>query len=180
VDEASKFLPGGVTIHSVRRRCVPNFPDPKSWVLVIRQRDVEHLARTIAETTEIGIERTMNKPDSPDSLKGHYLGTEIEGKWWKRYRKDGFLARGNGEYWFDENTFYFRRYLTKKPLEIPLRKIFRFEIAKAHAGQWIFRRRVLKLFWEKDGVILSSGFVVARNQQETEAIMADVQRQINH
>ena len=27
---------------------------------------------------------------------GAYLGTELDETWWKRYRKDGFFARGNG------------------------------------------------------------------------------------
>ena len=50
-----------------------------------------------------------------DKKKGHYIGTEINEKWWSRYRGEGFFARGNGEYWFDEDFFYFRRYLTKEP-----------------------------------------------------------------
>jgi hypothetical protein len=40
-----------------------------------------------------------------EKRRGHYLGTEIDEKWWRRYRKDGFLARGLGEYWI-ENSFY--------------------------------------------------------------------------
>mgnify|MGYP001567496802 CR=1 FL=1 len=31
--------------------------------------------------------------------KGNYLGTEIDEKWWKRYRSPGFFARGSGEFW---------------------------------------------------------------------------------
>ncbi len=50
-----------------------------------------------------------------DKKKGHYIGTEINEKWWSRYREEGFFARGNGEYWFDEDFFYFRRYPTKEP-----------------------------------------------------------------
>ena len=115
-------------------------------------------------------------PDYPNRSKGHYLGTEIDEKWWKRYRKDKLFARGNGEYWFDETAFYFLRYLTKRPIKIPLSKIRRFEIGKTHAGRWLWRQRALKLIWEKDGLIFSSGFIVARNQQETEMVMADLKR----
>ncbi|UCG22365.1 MAG: hypothetical protein JSU80_07265 [Deltaproteobacteria bacterium] len=50
------------------------------------------------------------------------------------------------------------------------------EIGKSHAGRWLFKQRVLKIIWEKDGMILSSGFIVARNQQETEIVMADLKR----
>jgi hypothetical protein len=31
--------------------------------------------------------------------RGSYLGTEVDEKWYKRYRRDGFFARGSGEYW---------------------------------------------------------------------------------
>jgi hypothetical protein len=118
----------------------------------------------------------MTIPDFPNRHKGHYLGTEIENKWWKRYKRDKFFARGNGEYWFDNVAFYFHRYLTKHPLEIPLEKIMKLDIGKSHAGRWLFKQRVLKIIWEKDGMILSSGFIVARNQQETEIVMADLKR----
>jgi hypothetical protein len=29
--------------------------------------------------------------------QGHYFGTEIDGKWWRRYRESGYSARGSGE-----------------------------------------------------------------------------------
>jgi hypothetical protein len=121
----------------------------------------------------------MITPDYPNRRTGHYLGTEIEKKWWKRYKADKFFARGNGEYWFDNVAFYFHRYLTKYPIEIPLGKIIELEIGKSHAGRLLFRQRLLKLMWEKDGMILSSGFIVAKNQQETEIVMADLQRLLN-
>ena len=115
-------------------------------------------------------------PDSSNRCKGHYLGTEIDEKWWERYRKDRLFARGNGEYWFDATGLYFRRYLTKYPIVIPFEKVIEMKIGKSHAGRRLLRSRVLKLIWEKDGMKLSSGFIVARNQQETEAVMADLQR----
>ena len=115
-------------------------------------------------------------PDSSNRRKGHYLGTEIDEKWWKRYKKDKLFARGNGEYWFDGTALYFRRYLTKHPIVIPFAKIIEMKIGKSHAGRWLLGSRVLKLVWEKDGMKLSSGFIVARNQQETEAVMADLKR----
>ena len=117
-------------------------------------------------------------PDFSNRRKGLYLGTEIENKWWKRYKRNKFFARGNGEYWFDNVAFCFHRYLTKHPIEIPLEKIKKLEIGKSHAGRWLFKQRVLKIIWEKEGLILSSGFIVARNHEETEIIMADLQRLI--
>jgi hypothetical protein len=103
-------------------------------------------------------------PQNPNGCKGHYLGTEIDEKWWKRHTRDKLFTHGNGEYRFDKNAFYFLRYLTKDPIEIHLRKIVRFEIGTTHVGRWLLKQRVLKLIWEKDGLILSSGFIVAGNQ----------------
>mgnify|MGYP000283042842 CR=1 FL=1 len=54
---------------------------------------------------------------------GSYLGTEIEGKWWKRYREAGFFARGNGEWWIENGALCFRRQLTRTPLVIPFDEV---------------------------------------------------------
>ena len=118
----------------------------------------------------------MANIDDSNQHNGHYLGTVIDAKWWKRYKKDKLFARGNGKYWYDETSFYFKRYLTKHPIQIPLNKIVKFEIGKSHAGRWVFRRIVLKIFWEKDGMSLSSGFIVAKDTQGTEAIKSVLQR----
>ena len=120
-------------------------------------------------------------PDYPNRCKGHYLGTEIDEKWWKRYRKDKMFARGNGEYWFDDAALYFRRYLTKQPIRIQFEKVFQVKIGKSHAGRWLFRPRVLKLIWKHNDLKLSSGFVLFKTSQETEAISQDIkQRFLNH
>jgi len=118
----------------------------------------------------------MINPDNTKHSKGHYLGTVIDEKWWKRYKRDKLFARGNGKYWYDEISFYFLRYLTKQPIQIPLHKIIRFEIGKSHAGRWLFKQKVLKILWKKDSLLLSSGFIVARNRQETEGVMAALKR----
>lgn len=94
--------------------------------------------------------------------RGHYLGTEIDGAWHKRYRRDGMLARGLGEYWIDDDELLFRRYLTKKPIRIPLRRVTSVELGKWHAGRWVGGERAIKLVWESDGQRLSSGFVFTR------------------
>ncbi len=73
---------------------------------------------------------------------GAYLGTEIEETWWKRYRKDGFLARGNGEYWFEDDGLFFRRYLTRKPILISFSGIQESalgEVATPVSGVWANR-----------------------------------------
>jgi hypothetical protein len=89
--------------------------------------------------------------DSCHQRKGHYLDTVINAKWWKRYKKDKLFARGNGNYGYDETSFYFLRYLTKQPIQIPLNRIIGFEIGKSHAGRWLFwENEVLQSFLEQD------------------------------
>ena len=65
----------------------------------------------------------MNQSPPHWARRGHYLGTEVGGKWWRRYRGRGFFARGNGSYWADSEAFRFLRYLTRKPLEIPFARV---------------------------------------------------------
>ena len=101
-----------------------------------------------------------------EKRKGHYLGTEIDGRWWKRYRADGFFARGSGEWWFDEEYFYFRRYLTKQPIKIPRRRIIRITNGYWHAGKWAAGIPILKMVWERDTLKLCSGFAVSKKKTE--------------
>ena len=117
--------------------------------------------------------------DSSNRRKGHYLGTEIDEKWWKRYRKDKLFARGSGKYWYNDTALYFRRYLTTHPIEIPFARVLEVKMGKSHVGRWLLGSRVLKLIWEKDGMRLSSGFIVSRNQQEAEAVIADLKQRFS-
>jgi len=101
-----------------------------------------------------------------EPARGHYLGTEIGGKWHRRYREDGFFARGLGEYWIDGDILQFRRYLTKTPLSVPLRRVQAVELGRWHAGRWVGAERAIKLIWEHEGKQLSSGFVFTRTSLE--------------
>jgi len=107
---------------------------------------------------------------------GAYLGTEIDETWWKRYRKDGFFARGNGEYWLEDDGLYFRRYLTKKPITIPYTDIAKIRLGKWHAGQWRMGKPIVKIVWHKDGLRLSSGFFVSRSLPETLNLKEELER----
>jgi len=110
--------------------------------------------------------------------KGHYLGTEIDEKWWKRYRRDHLFARGTGEYWLEEDRFCFRRYLTKQPICIPFERAVQIKLGKWHAGRWSGGLLVLKILWSKDGQSLSSGFVVSRNASDTHDLKAELEGRI--
>jgi hypothetical protein len=89
---------------------------------------------------------------------GHYLGTEVGGKWWRRYRAPGFFARGNGAWWFEEGELRFHRALTKETTRIPLRLVTGVSFGTRHAGQWHAGKPIVKVAWTLDGQQLSSGF----------------------
>ena len=119
----------------------------------------------------------MKVENFPDRQPGHYLGTEIDEKWWKRYMRHGFFARGNGEYWLDTEGFSFLRHLTGRPLVIPYALVVEVKIGKGHAGRWQpGPGGVLKLVWEYEEKRLSSGFVVSRKREESEALAAEIRR----
>jgi hypothetical protein len=113
-----------------------------------------------------------------EKKRGHYLGTEIESKWWRRYMRDGFLARGNGEYWYDGEAFYFRRYLTRDPIVIPFSHVRAVQLRRWHAGRWPLGAPIVKLIWEKDGLSLSSGFVLSRDKSQTRQVVEDLGQKI--
>jgi hypothetical protein len=105
---------------------------------------------------------------------GHYMGTEIDEKWWKRYRKDGFFARGRGICWYDEKAFYFLKLLAKEPIRIPLDQIIDLRIAKWHPGQWAGGNPVLKIIWKRDGLLLSSGFLLSKKREDIEKMIEKI------
>lgn len=116
---------------------------------------------------------------SPEwARRGHYLGTEMDGKWWRRYRGRGFFARGNGRYWADSETFHFLRRLTRTPLEIPFARVTAVETGTRHAGRWCLGIPIVKIVWEQDGHGLSSGFVVSREPLEVESVVSEIRARV--
>ena len=114
-----------------------------------------------------------------EKKQGHYLGTEIEEKWWRRYTRPRFFARGSGEYWYDGQTFYFRRYLTQSPLVISLWCVSEVQVGRWHCGRWAWGAPVVKLIWENDGLSLSSGFVLSGKESQTRHVIEDLQRRLS-
>ncbi len=113
-----------------------------------------------------------------EKSKGHYIGTEIGEKWWKRYRKSHFFARGLGEYWQDQEGFYFLRRLTAQPIFIPFRQAIAVKIGTWHAGRWAMGRDIIKIIWENERLRLSSGFIVAGGKKQAHRLKENLERMI--
>ena len=107
-----------------------------------------------------------------DRRRGHYLGTEIDEKWWRRETADKILARGNGEGWIEDGSLRFLRLLTRDPIVIPLRDVVAVKTGRWHAGRWAAGAPVVKLIWHRGGRRLSSGFVFSSDPAETRALVA--------
>lgn len=106
-------------------------------------------------------------PEAPSARRpGHYLGTVVDGRWWKRWRRDGLFARGNGEWWMEGRVLCFRRLWTRTPIRIELGRVVAVETGAWHAGKWAGGRTVIKLVWEDEGSRLTAGFVLAADRQE--------------
>ena len=114
-----------------------------------------------------------------EKKRGYYAGTEVGGKWWRRYTGARFFARGNGEYWYDEQSLYFRRYLTQDPLVIPFRDVSEVQVGRWHCGRWAWGAPIVKLIWENDGLSLSSGFVLSRSEPQARQAINDLERRLS-
>jgi hypothetical protein len=114
-----------------------------------------------------------------DGRRGLYLGTEIDEKWWKRYTKEGFFARGNGEYWYDDEAFYFLRYLTQDPVVIPFDKVDSVKVGTWHAGRWAWGNLIIKLLWVHQGQSLSSGFILSYQKPEALRLVDEIRQRVS-
>ena len=109
-----------------------------------------------------------------EKKRGHYLGTEIKERWWRRYLRDGLFARGLGEYWLDNSALYFRRHLTKDPIIISFSNVLDIKVGRWHSGKWAGGAPVVKIIWEKSAYRLSSGFVFCRDARENEILVQGI------
>lgn len=133
----------------------------------VKGMDAAELERYLASERPTGPAPELRAERRP----GHYLGTVVDGKWWKRYRRDGLFARGNGEWWLEGRMLCFRRLLTREPLRIDLDRLTAVETGTWHAGRWAGGRTVIQMTWEQDSPRLTAGFVLANSAEETLALV---------
>jgi len=111
--------------------------------------------------------------------RGSYFGTEIERRWWNRFREDGFFARGNGELWLDKDGLHFLRRLTTKPLVIRWTEITGIRLGRWHAGRWAMTFPILKVDFRRRSRDLSAGFLLSRNWSHMEAFARELRRKVS-
>ncbi|GEM_PF-681779 len=116
---------------------------------------------------------------SAETRRGHYLGTEIDEKWWRRYSRDGLLARGIGDFWVNALALFFRRYLTETPIVISFSDVLDVKLGKWHSGRWAGGAPVVKVVWKKADTLLSSGFVFSRDIREAEVLVQDIRSRLH-
>jgi hypothetical protein len=111
--------------------------------------------------------------------QGSYLGTEVDGKWWRRYRGTGFFARGNGELWTDEAGLHFRKALTRAPLSIAWDEMTAVRLGKWHCGRSGHGRPLLKVDFGRDGKSLTAGFDLGGDRQEMEQFAEELRGELS-
>lgn len=111
--------------------------------------------------------------------RGSYYGTEIDGKWWRRYRAAGFFARGNGELWLDATGLHFRKVLTRVPLSISWDEVTAFRLAKWHCGRPGYGHPLLKVDFVRAGMNLTAGFRLPGDPGEMERFVEDLGDKLN-
>ena len=111
--------------------------------------------------------------------RGSYFGTEIDGKWWRRYKGPGFFTRGTGEFWMSEEGLHFRRLLTDVPLSIRFDEITAVRLGTWHCGRWGHGRPVLKVDFVRDGRKLSAGFYLSADREEMERLVEDLAQRMS-
>ena len=114
-----------------------------------------------------------------DKRRGRYLGTEIDEKWWKRYANDGLFIGGNGEYWYDDEAFYFSRFLIREQIVIPFDKVISLKTGTWHSGKWAWGNLVIKFLWSHQGQSLSSGFVLSYRKDEGLRLLEEIRQRIS-
>jgi hypothetical protein len=117
-------------------------------------------------------------PTMEQMAKGNYFGTEVDGRWWRRYRRDGLFARGNGEFWMDGDGLHFLRLLTRSPIDIAWAEITGVRLGRWHAGRWGAGHPILKVDFERRHLRLTAGFLLSRSWPEMEGLTADLRDRV--
>ena len=109
---------------------------------------------------------------------GLYVGTLLDDKWWKPYFKDGLLFSGNIDYWFDDEGIYFKLYIKSKSIFIPFSSILVIKKCKFHGINYINGYDIIKLVWNNNGKILSTGLVFSKYSEESAMVLNKIKHEV--
>jgi len=106
-----------------------------------------------------------------------YAGTEIVSKgWWpKIYRKGLLWVRGNGSIQLADDGIVFKRYGVSQPIVIPYNSIKEIKFGRWHARGWQIWQ-IIKIIWQKNGQLLSTGFGISRNKEKTKRFADEIKK----
>jgi hypothetical protein len=93
-------------------------------------------------------------------------------------RKDGSPG-GKGEYWVDDEAFYFLRTLTQDPIVIPFDKVGDLKVGTWHCGRWAWGNPIVKFLWSHQGQALSSGFVLSYEKAEVQRLVDEISQRVS-
>lgn len=110
--------------------------------------------------------------------KGKYYGTEINRRWWKRFRQKPFFARGNGVLLVSDESLSFSRKLLAEPIVIPFSKITEITSGTWHAGQWGGKQTIIKIVWNNDNLQLCSGISIEIPNDEVQILLERLQHRL--
>jgi hypothetical protein len=92
---------------------------------------------------------------------GWHVGTEMGGRWWRRYADRAFSIRGFGHLWSDKRGLYFHRWLTGEPPSLSDSQLESIASGAFHAGRWAWGLPIFKVRWRGNGEGRSSGCLLS-------------------
>ena len=104
------------------------------------------------------------------TARGYYAGTRVNGSWWRRYRKWGWLTRGNGDIWLAPGGLCFRLHLTRTIRRIPAGAMceVRVEEGRWH-GATFTGAPAVRITWRDGADLLVTRFCVSSSLADTGA-----------
>lgn len=107
-------------------------------------------------------------------VNGQYLGTERDGRWWRRDSSPGFFGRGNGRIGSDERGVWYHKLLAADPFYLPWERIQSIDTSTWHAGRWAWGLPIVRVAWRVAQGSLTSGFVIGCRTQDGEAALREL------
>ncbi len=92
---------------------------------------------------------------------GLYVGTEVEGRWWRRYTGGASLRGATAAC---GRTGGPSRYLTADALHSTWSLVHSIQSGAFHSGRWAWGLPIIKVHWKANDESLSFGFMVAGNR----------------